>query len=132
MAREVMNVQQVILLTDVLRLQCAKQDDMAVYKDGWDDAAVLRYVTENNKTGRPFNMNHVVHTRQSMFGPLRKLPKDAGTIKEMESRIEKLEEVVDSLMQWRFHLEGPDAPVPLLNGRGRPGRPHSTPPSGER
>ena len=127
MAREVMNVRQVVLLTDVLRLQCVQQEDMAVYKDGWDDAAILKYCVENNKTGRPFNLNHVVHTRQAMFGPLRKPPKDAGTIKEMETRIDRLEEAVDSLMQWRFHLEGPEAPVPLLNGKGRPGRPQSTP-----
>lgn len=101
MAREVMNIKQLAEVCDALKLFCTSKDGFAAYKPGMDDEGLLKYVQENGKTGRPFNMNHIKNTRHELYG---QLPSSKGKaqpvdIAALTRRVENLEKLLADVME---------------------------------
>lgn len=65
------NMIQTIILSSVMKTCCRKNaQGFSVYKEGWDDAAVLAAANEKNTSGKPFTMAQVYNMRATLYGKL--------------------------------------------------------------
>lgn len=124
MARQVMDLAQIVELNDALKMFCSKkegEEGVAVYKDGWDDQAILKYVTEMGKTGRPYNLNHVSNLRKELFGDVKKPTKKLTDMVSMAVEIAELRQLVEEHGRRIKALEQNKADHPLIFGSSESG-----------
>lgn len=95
--RQVMERQTLFDAGDLIRKHCHKDENgFAVYDTPWTDKLMAEHLA---KTHSEVNIGHVTRLRVTLVGQLKEIFNKDKTAR-LESKVEKLEALVQELMSW--------------------------------